>query len=70
MPLSVRNTLTDIGDEYIQRLQLGRTPVPAVVRKIGDFLSKNQFSETVLQLGVSYFNRTKIFLQILSLSFV
>ena len=54
MPLSVRNKLTEIGDEYIQTLQLGRTPVLAAVRKIGDFLSLNKFSQTVLELGVNY----------------
>jgi hypothetical protein len=53
MPLSVRKKLTEIGDEYIQTLQLGRTPVPAAVRKIGDFLSLNKFSQTVLELGVN-----------------
>jgi hypothetical protein len=57
MPLPVRETLARIGDADIQLLQLGRTPIPGVIRKIGDFLSKNKFSETVMELGVSYFIR-------------
>jgi hypothetical protein len=66
MPLSVRNTLTRIGDADIQLLQLGRTPIPGVIRKIGDFLTNRKFSETVLELGVSYFKKTKACLDILS----
>ena len=68
MPLSVRHTLARIGDADIQLLQLGRTPIPGVIRKIGDFLSNNKFSETVLELGVSYFKKTKACLDILSIS--
>jgi hypothetical protein len=61
MPLSVQKTLANIGDEYILTLQLGRTPIPAAIRTIGDFLSRNKFSETVLELGVSYFKKMKTF---------
>jgi hypothetical protein len=71
MPLFVQNNLTRIGDADIQLLQLGRTPIPGLIRKVGDFLSKHKFSETVLELGVSYFKKTKaclhLFVSFLSL---
>ena len=70
MPLFVRETLAEIGDEYIQLLQLGRTPIPAAIRKVGDFLSRNKFSETVLELGVSYSKKTKACLQSFSSLFL
>jgi hypothetical protein len=69
MPLSIRNTLRRIGDQDIQMLQLGRTPIPGVIRKIGDFLSQHKFSETVLELGVSSFKKTKACLHLLFSSF-
>ena len=57
MPLLVREKLKKIGDEAIIKLQLGRTPVQSVVRTLGDFLSQKRFSNAIVELGVSPFDR-------------
>jgi hypothetical protein len=51
MPVRVRNLLDLVGDERILRIQLGRTPVQAVLITILNFLSDSKFSDKQLELG-------------------
>ena len=51
MPLAVRKILHKFGDYPITRIQLGRTPVLAIIQKFLNLMSSNQFKKKQIELG-------------------